>query len=279
MRALFTAIKDRIEDKVPEIKFIAMWNSQTEMFEDFEGNKGSMVDAYQMPCVFVEFQNDLQPQQLGQGVQMYDPLIIKIRLVHQQFDAGDGTQEQNFDVYDLKQKLYKYLNRFEPDGASAFVRNGETQDQSHTNIYNFVQAYVTNYIDNSAQGPVDGVTKEPPTELNITLSVEGSEDPDDPYTIVDEGAVVENYLVAAITGGARITFDNIFDEGIVSFKVYRKTMPSGTYADVHSIDYDGSAASYSYDNTVGAGNYNYKLSCVFADDSEIDLDNQDITVT
>lgn len=280
MRQLFLDIKARIETYIPEIQFIRMWNSQTEQMEGEEGQEGSAIYPLQLPAVFVEFVNDQTPKQLGNGVQIFDNLGVKLHLVHQQFDAGDGTHEQNLEVFTLKQKLFKYMNLFEPTGAVAFIRNGETQDYDHTNVYHFIQDYVTNYVDFGAQLPVDGVTKQPPTPLHVELSIENTQDPNDPYTIVDNGATVEDYLVSAITGGARITFKNIFDEGIESYKIYRKTTdPETDYVLVTTLEYDDQAATYSYDNLIAAGDYNYKLTCIMAiDGSEIELDDQDITI-
>lgn len=178
MKQLFLDIKTHLETAMPELKFIQMWNNQV---KDEEGGKQY---SFQYPAVLPEFLNDQPSNQLGNGVQVYDPLRIKFHLLHQQLDAADGTMEQNLDVLVLKQKLYKALQKFKPTGAGWFVRSGETMSYDHNDIYEFVQEYTTTYMDASLNEPVDGTTKSPVTPLEISLTVPGSGDTNEPYTIV-----------------------------------------------------------------------------------------------
>ena len=167
MKKLFNDIKTKIAAIAPEIEFIQMYNSQ---FEDLGGEQGAAIYSFPMPCALIEFDDNIEWHQLGAGVQIADPLYITIHIGHNLLDAQDGTMEQNLLVYDLATKLFKGLNKFTPSGASMFIRTGHTQDKKHDNVYHFQQRYMTNYIDNERIEPEDGIIKDPPTDLDLTVN-------------------------------------------------------------------------------------------------------------
>lgn len=164
MKALHLAIKARLESLAPSVKFIHVFNNQFELTES-----GKMY-SFPFPCCFIEFVNDQPVQQLGNGIQIYNPLIIKIHIGNNQADAADGTMEQDLSVFDLKQEVYAALQKFEPSGAIPFIRTNETQDYNHTNIYHFIQEYTTSYVDQQQAEPVGGVLSEAPLDLDLTVT-------------------------------------------------------------------------------------------------------------
>jgi len=130
--------------------FVDVWNNQLELAEQQQQY------SFLLPAAFIEILNVQEPKQLGDGVQLYDQLIVRLHIVHEQLDAGDGTMERNLDVFDLTQKTFKRMQGFEPDKASAFFRVNEERDYYHTNVYHFMQDYKTTYLDDSAQRSTDG---------------------------------------------------------------------------------------------------------------------------
>jgi hypothetical protein len=130
--------------------FVDVWNNQLELAEQQQQY------SFLLPASFIEILNVQEPKQLGDGVQLYDQLIVRLHIVHEQLDAGDGTMERNLDVFDLTQKTFKRMQGFEPDKASAFFRVNEERDYYHTNVYHFMQDYKTTYLDDSAQRSTDG---------------------------------------------------------------------------------------------------------------------------
>jgi hypothetical protein len=130
--------------------FVDVWNNQLELSEQQQQY------SFLLPASFIEILNVQEPKQLGDGVQLYDQLIVRLHIVHEQLDAGDGTMERNLDVFDLTQKTFKHMQGFEPDKASAFFRVNEERDYYHTNVYHFMQDYKTTYLDDSAQRSTDG---------------------------------------------------------------------------------------------------------------------------
>jgi len=130
--------------------FVDVWNNQLELAEQQQQY------SFLLPAAFIEILNVQEPKQLGDGVQLYDQLIVRLHIVHEQLDAGDGTMERNLEVFDLTQKTFKRMQGFEPDKASAFFRVNEERDYYHTNVYHFMQDYKTTYLDDSAQRSTDG---------------------------------------------------------------------------------------------------------------------------
>ena len=157
---------------VTGIKFQRMWNDQLNLDETQEQY------SFPMPAVFVEFLNDQEIKQLGDGLQLYDNLIVRLHILHMELDAADGTMEQNLNVFDFMQEVYKKMQRFEPAQAAAFVRVSEARDYLHGNVYHGIQDYKTNYVDNSMQISTDGTTID---AGDVTLVPTVIYDPTKPY--------------------------------------------------------------------------------------------------
>ncbi len=166
MKQLFLDIKAQILLVDPRILFVAMYNGQ---FDDLDED-GNTIYSFPTPFVLVEFSDDNPWQQLGGGVQILDPLVVTLHYGHYQLDAQDGTMEQNLDVYDDTEFLFKKMTLFTPDGASAFIRGGFFQDKRHKALYHAQQRYTTTYMDTTAIQPIDGVVKDPPIDLIINAT-------------------------------------------------------------------------------------------------------------
>lgn len=166
MKSLFLAIQTRILQEVPEITYVRMFNNQ---FENAVANNTTY--DFPLPCVFVEFENANEPKQLGMGYQLYEPLMVRLHLGVNELDSADGNLDQNLNVYDLKDKLYKAMQKFEPTKASLFIRTNEEQDYNHSNIYVFVQTYKTTFLDTNMAEPENPTYTTPVTDLTITKTI------------------------------------------------------------------------------------------------------------
>ena len=149
MRALMEAVLAQLAT-VPGIKFQRAWNDQLNQEEQSEQY------SFPSPAVFPEFLNPNEIKQLGDNIQLYDPLTVRLHILHWQLDAADGTMEQNLDAWSFAQEVYKKMQKFEPDGAVAFVRMSEERDYNHKGVYHLIQDYKTNYIDSTVQESTDG---------------------------------------------------------------------------------------------------------------------------
>lgn len=151
MRTFIEAVLTQLKT-VPGNKYAKAWNDQLNLEEKQTGAE------FLMPSTLVEFVNPQEVKQLGDNVQLYDPLIVRIHILHWQIDSGDGNMEQNLDAWDFAQEVFKKMQKFEPDGAVAFVRSSEERDYGHKGVYHLIQDYKTNYIDSTNQVSTDGVT-------------------------------------------------------------------------------------------------------------------------
>ncbi len=173
---LYAAIKAQIESAIPgQFNFIHVWNNHAEKAKDTDEN-GAPQYGINCPALLVEWGDDTEISQLGFGVQIYDPLFIRIHILHDEIDSADGNMDQNLNVFALKQKVFQALQGFEPDGAVAFVRVSETRDYDHTNLYHFIQTYQTNYVDAAMMQPVNGTETEGDTTLETTIEIVTEED-------------------------------------------------------------------------------------------------------
>lgn len=166
MKQLYLAIKAQLQAKVTAIKFIAMWNNQ---LMDLEEGKNY---SFRLPAVFIEFVSPTQIGGVGNNVQIYEPLEVKLHIVHEQYDAKDGTMDNNLDVFTLKQDVYKAMQLFQAANTSVFDRQSEEQDYDHTNIYHYIQSYFCAMVDNDMPLPIGGTEYEPPLTTEITPEVD-----------------------------------------------------------------------------------------------------------
>jgi len=151
---------------VPAFNFVQVWNNQLET----DGENKMYSFAY--PALFVEIVSPGQIIQLGNGVQHYEPLIVRLHILQEFYNAtdGNGILEQDLTIFDLRQIVYEGMQGWEPDNCVAWVRTGETQDTNHSNVYHFIQEYTTSYVDSTMERPVDGLTKTPPTDYSGVVS-------------------------------------------------------------------------------------------------------------
>lgn len=192
MRALIEDIISRVKAECPEAKIVRVWNNQVLAVVE------ERLPLFQSPAVFIAPRPETI-MQLGEGVQLYDPLDIDIHIVHWQLDSKDGNLDQNLDVFDFADLVFLALQKFKPDGAGTFVRVGQQHDYEHAGLYHFIQTYRTNYVDAQMQEPVDGIEMDVPVSLETSLELEGSVDGTAPHVadfeIVPPPAPVDQSMI------------------------------------------------------------------------------------
>lgn len=101
------------------------------------------------PAAFIEVPNGLAYNQLGGGVQSVD-LTFRVHIIHEQFDAQDGTMEQDLNVFTLRNTVMRLLCASRLTNCGPTTHKSDTQDFTHTNLYHFVSDYVCHFIDTTA---------------------------------------------------------------------------------------------------------------------------------
>lgn len=152
LKQAILSIMAHLESTIP---YIRIWNGQVKEEED-----GKLYD-FPKPALFIEARSSNQFQPLGGGFSQSDITFI-FHLVHEQFDAQDGTFEQNLAVYDLKSSVNALLTNFKPEQCSGLMKTGESQDYNHTNIYHYQLEYICGLIDTDGV-PIDTLSGSPIT--------------------------------------------------------------------------------------------------------------------
>lgn len=164
----------------PVLKYVRVFNNQ---FEQLEHGK---VEAIPLPCGLVEMVKPIAWLMIGGRLRQAD-VTWKIHLGMEQLDAGDGTMEQNLDVYDqLRDTVTAWLTGYRPTGGNEMVAIEDEPDYAHTNLYHMVVSFKNAVIDSkgSPYDPAAGkyIYTDTPIDLQVNNSI--SDDP------IDDGIVV-----------------------------------------------------------------------------------------
>jgi hypothetical protein len=157
---------------------VLAYNNQPERWKD-----GKM-DGDATPQAYVELLPSEVIPFLCRGTDMRD-LNIRIHVVDQQLDAGDGTQDQNFAVFEYRDEVKKSLDRFKISKGGRLMQTNEEQDNNHTNVYHLMIDFKAALIDSTGspfdipyEAPGDGLT------LDLTQQQEQIPPGHSPYSLI-----------------------------------------------------------------------------------------------
>jgi hypothetical protein len=143
MAVIRQAIEDvmqRVRTELPQFQTIRIWNNQIQA--EAEGQ----YQAYAKPAIFVEVLNDMVWEQLGGGFSGSD-LAFRFHIVHEYYDAQDGSFEQDLVVFDLRDALIAKFMLYKPVGCGPMTKITEVQDYDHANVYHYLVDFATHFID------------------------------------------------------------------------------------------------------------------------------------
>lgn len=147
--------------------YVRVWNNQLNNARD-----GKLYD-FPKPAFFVEIINNVQFDQMGVGFRSAD-IGFNIHIIHEFYDAQDGTFEQDLVVFDLRDAVIALLSNWQPTACSIMHSTGEDQDYDHDNLYHYIVSFVCNFTDSKGSfydPPAQNYTdSEPPVNLNLTVS-------------------------------------------------------------------------------------------------------------
>lgn len=119
---------------------VRIWN------DHLSEEKKKKLYSYPKPWVFLEIISPVTYEQMGVGFKNAD-LGIRVHLIHEFYDAIDGTMEQDLIVFGLRDQIVGCLSQFEPDGCNELKMVSESMDTDHDQIYHYVLDFVGNYVD------------------------------------------------------------------------------------------------------------------------------------
>jgi hypothetical protein len=146
MRSIFEDILSVAKDRFPEIVHVNKWGNQVEMI---------LAGEYQMinlPAMFIEVVSPMTINQLGDGVQIYDPLYIRLHLVdsfYNEFLNDDefSAMERNLEVFDLKQKMYIAFQNFRLSGGGGIMYRTSEEEEVVDTLCHYTQEFTTTFVD------------------------------------------------------------------------------------------------------------------------------------
>jgi hypothetical protein len=155
----FTAIKNRLNLVLPDL-YVRLWRNQ---FAELENGDNY---SFPFPCCFIEFISDNNIQTLGNGVQVLDPMTVRLHIGSFEPDNGFGTLDENTNIMTLKQQIFTTLQKWQSTKSGIFNRSFEIMHSEHEQVSVWIQDYKTILIDDTMREPVGGIIKNAPTNLS-----------------------------------------------------------------------------------------------------------------
>jgi len=148
MRSIFEDILTVAKEKFPEILHVNKWGNQVQMILEGE------YQMIELPAMFIELVSPMTINQLGDGVQIYDPLYIRLHLVHSFYNEylnedEFSAMERNLEIFDLKQKMYLAFERFRLSGGGGVMNRTSEDEEVIDTLCHYTQEFTTTFVDTS----------------------------------------------------------------------------------------------------------------------------------
>lgn len=159
MRTLYTELRARLESETTA-EHVRLWNNQMQFSDEHEQI------PFKFPAVFIDFPT-IEWAQLGKGTQN-SVLTVRLYICFESFHTFEN--EEDLEIFTLRDEVYLALQDYKPTHAGKLLRIAEQTDTRHTNIYQWIMDFTTNYQEVTAQFPRGGETAEIET-LTLTTDL------------------------------------------------------------------------------------------------------------
>ena len=147
------------------ISFVRVWNNQLQWMEQ------QQIEAFPFPAAFVEVQMPNSYDQAAMGITVSD-VVFRVHLCTVEYDAQDGTMEQNLSIFTLRDTVIKALTYYKPTGCGNLQKVNEEQDYQHTNVYHYIVDFKCAFVDDKGDTRQGQITTGPPTDVEIDPTIE-----------------------------------------------------------------------------------------------------------
>lgn len=182
MKLLFLAIQSYLLSQLSNVNYIRMWNNQLDRLLNGEQQSdfALMDENGDTPALLIELVGPANIEMLGNGDQIYQDLVIRVHILHQFYNANDGTMDQDLPVLDIAENIYKAFNDWMPDTMTingvvyqipvgVMNRTGENWDYDHPDVYHFIQEYTTNWVDSNRNKPINGTLSDKNATIELVV--------------------------------------------------------------------------------------------------------------
>ena len=145
-KQIYQAIAERLQAMVPGVKYISLWNRNTEQL--------TKQKAFRMPAVFVEFE-PVTWSQYTQGVRSAD-LRVRLHVVTETLatpEHGGRYQDKALAHLGLIESISAAVQGLSGEGFNSFMLVESVTDHNHAQIEDNEECYITRITDNSARKP------------------------------------------------------------------------------------------------------------------------------
>jgi len=163
-------IKDVFQDLLTKIETVDSFQYVRVFNNQFAQMEAGTVESFPMPFALVEIIIPQNYDQLAIGYTISD-LIIRVHIGMVEYDSGDGTFEQNLNIFALRDSIIGLFQYYEPVGCSGMMKIAEQQDYEHTNVYHYTVDFKCSFVDSAGRTDATLVEKTTETELVIDVTL------------------------------------------------------------------------------------------------------------
>lgn len=162
MKALYQAIRTRIETECPSIKWTRLFNNQFVRSNDDNSDK-NVEQAFPYPCCFIEFPGENNAISSGYGAKRIEALI-RIHIGFESYKLEDLA------MFDIAAEVQEALENYATDGVTPLIYQSQKMDYDHDNVYIYMLDFVTQWSDETAYVKRDLIAA--PSPLTFAPSVD-----------------------------------------------------------------------------------------------------------
>lgn len=145
-KRIFQAIAERIAKRVPEVRFIDLWNNNVAAIS------GGAV--WPMPAVFVEFEA-IEWRQNGNAVRMGD-VAVRLHIVTRAVTTNGHTDKRQAEALaylDMIDRVNAAMQGLGGENFASFMLTTSATNHDHAELIESVERYITRAHDTSAMSP------------------------------------------------------------------------------------------------------------------------------
>ena len=145
-KAIYKAVADRLKNQKVGVKFVSLWNRNTEQL--------SKQKAFRLPAVFVEFE-PIEWSQLSRGARSAD-IRVRLHVVTETLaspEEGGKYQDRALEHLDLIERIDAEVQGLSGEGFNCFMLVESVTDHDHERVQHDEECFVTRATDISAVKP------------------------------------------------------------------------------------------------------------------------------
>lgn len=164
MKALYQAIRTRIESECPSIKWVRLFNNQFVRSNDDNPSK-NVEEAFPYPCVFIEFPGDNEPDSSGYGAKRLN-VFVRLHIGFESYAFEDLV------MFDIAAEVQQAVENWNTTGLTPLVYLAQRMDYDHDNVYIYTLEFRTQFSDETAYVKRNEISAPDDTALDLNVDLD-----------------------------------------------------------------------------------------------------------